>query len=303
MRQVGTDHFLYRIGYFFGRERRANHLPNRCLGTLRPAECHLIPLLAILIDPKNADLGNVVMPTRINTTRDIEFHLADIEQVIQVFEAGPNGLGDGNRTRIRQRAIVATRAGDHVGQQSNIGCRQPGRLERREEDWQAGTAHIGQHQILVMGDANLAKPMLFGKVGHQSHFSRRSIARRLASTLEGDRHRRIAGLPMRVDITGHPTLKTWQGLDRHAHGLSIGGQGLLICRHIGWRRKLTDDPLDLGFCQLTRAACKACILRLNRTCEGFSPHLPDQDFDAGLIGIITTTVGVIDPQDRFNIKQ
>ena len=68
-------------------------------------------------------------------------------------------------------------------------------------------------------------------------------------------------------------------------------------------RKLANHALHLGLSQLSRTALQTGKLLLHRLREGVCPHLAQQNLDSGLVGVVATAIGVIDPQDRFHIKE
>jgi hypothetical protein len=61
-----------------------------------------------------------------------------------------------------------------------------------------------QHQVLLMRHAQLIERVLLREASDGIHLLGRRIARRAADRLERDRHRRIAGLPVGVDIALEP---------------------------------------------------------------------------------------------------
>ena len=130
LRAVGVDHGLDGVGHFVGRERRADHLAGtpraaerRAVGA---AERDLVPLLAVLVDAEDADVAAVVVAAGIDAAADVQVDVADVVELVEVGEA----FGDLGRERdgagVGQRAEVAAGAGDHVGDQADVRCREAG---------------------------------------------------------------------------------------------------------------------------------------------------------------------------------
>src|SRR3954471_11643263 len=130
MLEVAVDQALDDPRYVRARERRTNDPAQRrayftdARFTLITADLDLVPLLAVLVDAEDADMADVVMAAGVHAARDVEVELADLVQVIQVVEALLDRLRDRNRLRVRQRAEIAARAADDVGEQADVGGRQ-----------------------------------------------------------------------------------------------------------------------------------------------------------------------------------
>ncbi len=95
---------------------------------LLAAERHLIPLRAVLIDAQNADVADVMVTARVDAARDVQRQVAEVVHVVEIVEAFLNGQRDRNRLRIRERAEIAARARDDVGQQADVRRRETLRL-------------------------------------------------------------------------------------------------------------------------------------------------------------------------------
>src|SRR5690606_33028809 len=132
--QIGLDELFDDVGHLVARERRADDAPDACapaapLGQIQavaraclaPAEGDLVPLPAGLVHAEDADVANVVMAAGIDAAGNVQVQFADVVHVIEVVEAALDGLGHGNGHRVGQRAKIAARAGDDVGQQSDVG--------------------------------------------------------------------------------------------------------------------------------------------------------------------------------------
>ena len=84
------------------------------------ADGDLVPLLAVLVDAENADVADVMMAAGIHAAGNVEIELADVVQVVEVVEAALDRLGDRDRLGVGQRAEIAARAADDVGQQADV---------------------------------------------------------------------------------------------------------------------------------------------------------------------------------------
>ena len=111
-------------GHFGGAERRADDFAQRAVFALGAAEGDLIPLAAVLIDAKNADIADVVMAASVHAAGDVQADIAQIVQVIEVVETCLNRLGDRDRFGVGQRTEIATGAGNDVGEQADVGAAQ-----------------------------------------------------------------------------------------------------------------------------------------------------------------------------------
>src|ERR1700682_1807419 len=126
-----VDHLRHDVGHFFSRERGTDHAPEMRTGRARAlfaAERHLIPLRAVLVDALHADVADVVMSARDYAARDVERQVAEVVHVVEIAEAFLERERDRNRLRIRERAEIAARARDDVGQQADVRRRETLRL-------------------------------------------------------------------------------------------------------------------------------------------------------------------------------
>src|SRR5580692_8470511 len=75
------------VGHLLFRHRRADDIPQRRRSGGRSADGDLVPLLAVLIDPENANVADVMMAAGIHAARHLDLDRAQVVQVIQVIEA------------------------------------------------------------------------------------------------------------------------------------------------------------------------------------------------------------------------
>ncbi len=147
-----------------------------------------------------------------------------------VGEAPRQLLRDRDRARIRQRAIIETRAGDDVGDQIDVGRRETELVERLPQRRQVALGDVRQRQVLLVADADLAKGVFVGEIGQRIHLLGGGIARRRADRLQRDRDDRIALHLVRSDRVLPPRLELRIGrglpqLVRHVRQLLVSGIG------------------------------------------------------------------------------
>src|SRR5258706_2069665 len=99
------------------RKRRTENLAQGG-GSLVSADLDLVPLLAVLIDAEDADVAHMVMAAGVHAAGDVQVELADVEQVVErvalLLHHALDRFRDRDRLGVRERAEVATRAGDDV---------------------------------------------------------------------------------------------------------------------------------------------------------------------------------------------
>jgi hypothetical protein len=88
---------------------------------------------------------------------------------IAVGEALGDPLGDRDRSRIRESAVVEARAGDDVGEQPDVRRREPGGDEPVEERGQLVALDMREHQVLLVGHPDLAEAERVGEVRDGVH--------------------------------------------------------------------------------------------------------------------------------------
>src|SRR4051812_40978686 len=68
-------------------DRRPDHLAERGAAVDRAAERKLVPLLAVLIDAKNADVTDMVVTAGVHAAGDLDLDIAQIVEIVEVIEA------------------------------------------------------------------------------------------------------------------------------------------------------------------------------------------------------------------------
>ena len=113
-------------------------LPSEASFALRAADRDLVPLLAVLVDAEHADVADVMMAAGVHAAGDVEVELADVVQVVEVVEAALDRFGDRDRLGVGERAEVAARAADDVGEQADVRRGEAERLQLAPEREQLG---------------------------------------------------------------------------------------------------------------------------------------------------------------------
>jgi hypothetical protein len=125
LRLEGVEHGLHGVGDLVGGERRADHLAGlRGAGepaAVAAAQGELVPLAAVLVDAQHADVAAVVVAAGVDAAADVQVDVADVVELVEVLEALGDLGGQRQRAGVGQRAEVAAGAGDHVGQQADVG--------------------------------------------------------------------------------------------------------------------------------------------------------------------------------------
>ena len=124
----------------------------------------------------------------------------------QIELAEPPGdlLGDRNRTRIGEAAIIEAGAGNDIGHQSDIGRCDADRVERAPQLRQVALRNVRQHQVLLVADADLAERVAVGEIGDGVHLRGGGVARCAAFGLERQRHDGVARDLVIGDRVAHP---------------------------------------------------------------------------------------------------
>src|SRR6478752_2361716 len=156
---IRLDQLLDHVGDFGARERRAEHLAKararaRAVGVpLVAADFDLVPLLAVLIDAEDADVADVMVAAGVHAAGNVEVDLADVVLVVEVVEPLLQRLRHRDRLGVGERAEVAARAGDDVGDQPDVRRGEAERARLLPERLEVGLAHVGQDQVLLVRDA------------------------------------------------------------------------------------------------------------------------------------------------------
>ncbi len=88
--QQATNHFRH----LSGGERGADDFANGTGIALRTTDGNLVPLRAILVDPENTDIADMMMTAGVDAARAIQLDVADVMLKIDIVETLCNGLCD-----------------------------------------------------------------------------------------------------------------------------------------------------------------------------------------------------------------
>ena len=115
-------------------------------------------------------------------------------------------LGQRDRAGVGQRAQVAAGAGDHVGEQADVGlghAQAPCGLPQRG---QVAFSHPGQQQVLLVRDAHFTGAETVGEVGGGVELVGGGVARRMAQAFERQRDRAQGRVFVGAHVLGEPAL-------------------------------------------------------------------------------------------------
>ncbi len=220
-------------------------------------------------------------------------------QVVEVLETLLDRLRHRDRLGIGQRAVVAARTGDHVAEQTDVGRRQAGVARQQPERVQIALAHVGQHQVLLVGDADFAEAEALRPVRHGVHLRRVDIPRRRRRAgLGRQHHARVARHLVRTDVVLDPASE-----GRIARQLRTEGEVDAAQRFVGRRAERARDALVFGVGQLGRAVLDLLPFALDFLGERLDAQRPDEDLDPRLVLVVAPAVAVVDPQHGFDVGQ
>ncbi len=191
----------------------ADDLADGCLFVAGAAQRDLVEFGALLLDPQNADMADMVMAAGVDAAGNLDLELADLLLPLLIGEAGGDLLRDGNRAGIGQRAIVEAGAGDDVGDEPGIAGGEPDLGKSVEQRGQVGARDMRQDQVLLVGNPNLVGGERLGEIGNRVHLVGAGIARHLADPLQRDGHAGIVGMAVRRHVVAHPGVEAAR---RHA---------------------------------------------------------------------------------------
>jgi hypothetical protein len=296
--EVGFDQLRDHVGHLGRRERGPDHLAQRGVVALPAADRDLVPLGSVLVDAEDADVAHVVVAAGIHAAGDVEVELADVVQVVEVVEALLDGERDRDRLGVRERAEVAARARDDVGEQAHGRRGEPRGLRRFPHREQVALGHVGQDQVLLVRDAQLAEAVAVGEVGHDVHLLAGDVAGGDTGLLERQRDRGIAGLAVGVHVALGP-----------AREGAVGGKGLLVRRvHVGQlfvrgRGEVLRHAVEFLVRDDARGILQQRPLLLDAARELFHAQRLHEDLDARLPDVVAAAIAVVDAQDRLGVRE
>jgi hypothetical protein len=130
---------------------------------LLAADGDLVPLLVVLVDAEDADVGDVVVAAGVHAARDVERDVADVVEIVEVVELLVDGLGD------RDRRALASAQRSPPGQQimsvsrPMLAVARPAAAGDLPDLVQIALAHVGEDQVLFVADAQFAEAETLGE--------------------------------------------------------------------------------------------------------------------------------------------
>src|SRR5689334_5013136 len=118
--EIDIDDRLHRIDDAVGGEGRADDVTNAGVLVGVAAERDLVELLALLVDAEDSDMADMMVAAGVDAAGDLDAELADLALALGIGEALGDALGNGDRARIGEAAIVEPRAGDDVADKADI---------------------------------------------------------------------------------------------------------------------------------------------------------------------------------------
>ena len=241
-------------------------------------------------------MADVVVAAGVDAARDVQLDLADVVLEVEVVEALGDGGRDRDRFRIRQRAVVAARAGNDVGQQADVRRGQALGLDLFPDLEQFRLLDVGQHQVLLVGHAQLAEAVLVGHVGDDIHLLGGAVARRHAGLFQRQHDRGVARHLVRLDVALQPV-----------------GEGLVVLmaaarvdarqRQVRLRIEVGGDAVEFLLRQGFRTVLQVGEFRFDQAREFLGADGLDQDLDAGLVLVVAAAELVVHAHHGFGVGQ
>ena len=200
---VEADEGLDDVRHFLRGERAADHLAELRLVALTAAERDLVPLLVALSTPRMPMWPTWMVTAGVHAAGQVELDVADVPQMVEILEARLNGPATGI-----ERALARSQKSPPGQQIMSVsrpmfGVAKPAAgLPARVEE--AALFDVGEHQVLLVRDAQFAKAVVVGEVGGGIHLFRGDVARAVPGFLQRQRDRRIAGDTVRTHVALDP---------------------------------------------------------------------------------------------------
>src|SRR5215471_3924218 len=228
-RDIAFDELFDDVGNLGSGERGADYLAERgpYAGphfALVAANLYLVPLLSVLVDAEEPDMADVVVTACVHAARDVDVDLTDVVQVVEVVEALLDRLGHRDRLGVREGAKISARAGDDVGEQPDVWRGEAQRTQVAPQAVEVGQLHVGEDQVLLVRDPELAERIAVGEVGDSFHLLRGDVPRRHAGLLERQRDRGVPRLLVRMDVALVPVRERPVRGERGLEGRVCRGQ-------------------------------------------------------------------------------
>ena len=204
-------------------------------------------------------------------------------------------LGDRDRARRRERAIVHARAGDDVGDEPDVGGREPGLLQPlRRSRGRCRRGDVRQDQVLLVADADLVVAVGLGEIGDEAHLLGGGVARRAADRLQRDRDDRRSGRAC--------ARRRWCRPRRAGRRRAIGGTRRRPARRPAARRRPRSSATSAG---LTGRIARLLLEErgLDPLADRLEPSSWTRIFEPRLVLVVAPAAEVVDVQDRLEVGQ
>ena len=250
-------------------------------------------------------MATVVVAAGVDAAADVQIDFTQVMQLVHVLVALGDGLGNRDGPGIRQGAKIASGAGNHVAEQSNVGTAKARRSCGMPERGQLLAADPGQQQVLVVADPGFAGGKLVGQFCRLLELLGVGVARRLAQTLERQGHDAQA----RIFVCGHVLLQPAGIVELlGGRGILLVGQALRaprLLREQRRRHKRGAHPVEFGLGDGVRSAvlCQyLLVLGFHFVSEALALGL-DQNFDARFVDVVSAAPAVVDPHQGLEVVQ
>ncbi len=219
-------------------------------------------------------------------------------QVIQVIKGALDGFGNRNRLGVGQGTEIAAGAADDVGQQADVrGC-EAVLAAGLPEVIQVALAHVGQHQVLLVGNAQFAEAELVGQVGNGFKLLVVSIARGNRGRFQRQGDGGVARHLVRLNVAHGPVVEA-------LFGFALGQVAGVIAAEllIGRGGEVAGNTIQLLLGQGGRAVLGVRPFGVDLLGEDLGSQRLDQNLDARLVLVVTTAIAVVHTQDGIEIGQ
>ena len=169
VRKIGGDDGVDGVRHGFRPEAGADDGADRGVVLGAAAERNLIELGAFLVDAENTDIAGMMVTAGIDAARHIETQRPDLLLARGILEALGDLLGDRDRARIGEVAIVEARAADHVAEKIVIAGGEPLGFELLIDGEQIGAGDMRQDEVLRVIHPRLVAAVTLGETGNKIH--------------------------------------------------------------------------------------------------------------------------------------
>src|SRR5215831_15626004 len=219
------------------RHRGTDYLAERRGAIGRATEADLVPLLAVLVDAEYADVTDMMVATGVHAAGHFDLDLAEVVEIVEIIEALLDLLRHRDGAGVGERAEVESRAGDHVGQGTDVRHCEAERSELVPHLVKSVLRHIPEQQVLRVGAADETEAHALGEGRHALHLRGGHVARHRTVSLEGHEHGPVARHAVWPRVVAVPGLEG---------KLASRSRIVVLERLVGLWLEESADPLDLG---------------------------------------------------------